>query len=100
MRTNHEEPVRTLLVGDLLETRLRTGIDLRPELLALGHNGRLVLILEIEVGTVKDRARTISVVQGAATFTVALDDHLARLLTRRTGAETNDVLELRIARGS
>ena len=96
MRAHHEKPVRALLVGDLREARLGAGVDLCAEPRTLVHQPRFVLVLQVELGAVENRARAIAAVERATALAVALDNHLARLLTRRAAAKLHDVLELGI----
>ena len=98
MRPYHQKPVRPLLVGNLREACPRARVDLRSQPGAIFHQRRLVLVLQIAVGTVEDRSRTVTAVKGAAALAIALDDHLAGLLARRAASQLHDVLQLRVRR--
>ena len=98
MRPDHQQPVRTLFVGDFLEADFRACIDFRTGDGAFADDFRLVLVLEVEIRTMEERMRPVAVVERTAALAVALDNHFARLLARSAAAELHDMLELGIGR--
>jgi hypothetical protein len=96
LRSDDQEPLRTLPIGHLLEDRLGAGIELGPPFPALPDNLRLIQILQVELFAIKEHFGLVSIVQGSLALAIPLHQHLPGLITMRPLAKLDHMLHLRI----